>query len=139
MFSWELVRGQWGVNRARSEKRSKYVCMSMSKWLSVTCNFERFFCKKNENVSSCEYDRWVVLSGHQTTGLQPNPTQLQPYPTKPNRSSVFPCLYVVGLQPNPTPIQPVLSRPNPSQPKPTKPQNNLIEEVCRNLALVGLR
>ena len=32
----------------------------MSEWLSVACNFMSIFCKKMKNISSCEYDRWVV-------------------------------------------------------------------------------
>ena len=95
---------------------------------------EHFLIKRTKNVRSCEYDRWVVHCGHQTTGLQPNPTQLKPNPTQPNRSSVFPRLCVVGLQPSSNPTRAVAPHPNQ-----TKPQNNPVEAVCgRNLALVGV-
>ena len=32
----------------------------MSEWSSVACNFMSIFYKKMKNISSCEYDRWVV-------------------------------------------------------------------------------
>ena len=36
------------------------ICEYMSEWLSVACNFVSIFNRKMKNVSSCEYDRWVV-------------------------------------------------------------------------------
>ena len=100
---------------------------NMSKWLSVTCNFVSIFYKKMGNVSSCEYDRWVVLCGHQTTGLQPNPT-----PTKPNATQQKQCVSMsvcsgAPTQPNSNPTRAVAPQPNPTQPNPQKTQDTSLQ------------
>ena len=85
------------------------------------------FYKKNENAITGEYDRWVVLCGHQTTGLQPNPT-----PTKPNATQQKQCVSMsvcsgAPTQPNSNPTRAVAPQPNPTQPNPQKTQDTSLQ------------